>query len=265
MPFKTALTPEILMAIRQACLDRAELSHDQRAEAMAKNYPEFSVRMLSEYSRISLQCTEKVLKLYVDGKASLGILSELCSWKKEDQDFIVDDLLAKKLTPVHLQRIKRWRNEEGWGFDECIAKATGKMPVYEPQKRDGPRKSLDGLLTEIADKGARWRAMVTQALEMVQQEEAQAGVHEAIFSKVFVLRQVLKDQLDYVNNRVDRYMRLIRNRLKNGGPSPAEIEDNIKGGDDAHPHTGREKGDEGQVHGADGQPVQDQPGEGDAS
>lgn len=264
MPFGTKLTADVLMAIRRACLDRAELSHDQRAEVLVKDYPDFSARTLAEYSRITLGCTEKILGLYGEGKASLGILSELCSWKKEDQDFIIEDLIDKKLTPIHLQRIKRWRNEQGWGFDECIAKATGKMPVYEPRKNDAPRKSLDGLLTEIADKGARWRAMVTQALEMVQMEEAQAGVHEAIFSKVFVLRQVLKDQLDYVNNRVDRYMRQIRNRLKNGGPSPAEIETQSQGGDDAHPHADREKGEQGPVHGADGRPVQDQPRESDS-
>lgn len=255
MPFDK-LPPEKLAEIRRQCLQLPEMSHDERARNLLSNWPGFSKKTLATYSRISCQCTEKVFNLFLEDKVGFAVLEELCGWKDKDQDFIVDEYLEKKWTPKILRNIRRLRKETGLGYSECIGRATGKIDPTLPKKGE-TRRSLDTLLTEIADKGARWRAMVQQALEMIEHEEAAAGIHEAIFAKVVLLREIIGNQYDYVNARFNRYMNMIRKRFQDGGMSPAPdeaIEEGAEHGDDSGAGQGRVDRKEGAPR-EDGSPV----------
>ena len=255
MAFEKKLTPQQLAKFRQRFLELPDISHDDRARIVAKETPEFAENTLRQYSRLCLQTTEKVFNLFLEEKISQAVLSELCAWDPKDQDFIIDEYLDKKFTPEILRRIRRYRKENGWSYDECIGRATGQIDPTAPRKEN--RKGLDTLLTEIADKGARWRAMVEQVLAMIGEEEANAGVHEALFTKVVLLRELIGTQYDYVNSRFNRYINLIRKRVQTGEPSsPAmeAIEEGERNGDRTRAGERRFDREEG-AHHEDGPPV----------
>jgi len=252
MGFEPKITPQRMAEMKRRFLEFPDMSHEERARKVAKEFPEFMDNTLRSYSRMCLGTSDKVFGLYLEGKISLAVIFELCTWEKEDQDYIIDEYIQQKLTPEMLRKIRRMR-KEGVGYDEGIGRATGKIDQTKIQKHE-VRKSLDHLLTDIADKGARWRAMVTQAIEMVGKEEAAAGVHEALFTKVILLRELIGTQYDFVNSRFNRYINLIRKRLQEGGQSPAEAERIVEG--EAHaansPGTGK-----GGIRGEEGDPDQD--------
>jgi hypothetical protein len=232
LPGESKVSPEQILELRRLFREMpSEWSHEARAAALMDKFPGVSKHTLESHCRMSLQCTEKVWNLYLEGKAKLGMMREICSWEPGDQDFIIDECIAKNFGPKIIRKIRRNRNEHGWGYPECIAKATGEVPANEPRRESGHRKGLDGLLTDIADKGARWRAMVTQAIELVGKEEAEAGIHESIFTKVFLLRELIGNQYDFVNSRVQRYMSMIRKRMQAGTAAAPEVTDEGKKGD----------------------------------
>jgi hypothetical protein len=213
MQFSPRVSLETMATIRERCLELEDMSHDARAALLAKEFPKVQLGTLADYSRIALGCTEKVWRQYLNGKISPSVLQEICAWERGDQDFIVEEIIEKKIGSKALRKIKRNR-KEGWSIAESIAEALGEIPKGQPRNKSGGPKKLDDLLSEIGDKGARWRAMVTQAMELVGNEEAAAGVHEALFRQVFVLREVIGNQYDFVNSRLNRYMNLIRKRLE---------------------------------------------------
>lgn len=254
MQFKSKVTPQEMEILKKRFLDFPESTHEERSKILAKEFPKFTWNTLKSYSRMCLGASEKVFKLYVEGKVSLAVPIELASWNKGEQDFIIDEYLEKKFTPETLRKIRRYRDEHRCGYTEAIARATGAIDINQPRKTEKSR-SVDTILTEIADKGARWRAMVEQVMEMIGKEEAAAGIHEALFAKVILLRGVIGDQYDFVNGKVNRYMNTIRKRLQNGGPSPAQVEDTTEG---AHHVDGARAG-EGGLGGEEGAPREDGP------
>lgn len=260
MPFKSTLTPAQFDELRRRFRELPEISHEERARIVSREQPGLTERTLEDYSRTCLGVTDKVFQYFLEEKIKFGVLIELCGWKPKEQDFIIDSYLEQKWTPEILRRIRRYRKENDWGFDECIGKATGKIDIMQPRRGES-RRSLDGLLSEIADKGARWRAMVHQAIEMIDGEEAKAGVHEALFIKVALLREIVGNQYDFVNSRFNRYINAIRKRFQNGGLSPV-VEDQEEGeinhGNDSGSGEGRVRGEEG-APGPDGPSLQDSP------
>jgi hypothetical protein len=263
MQFQSKVTPEEMEILKRRFLDFPDITHDERSRRVAKEFPKFTANTLKSYSRMCLGASEKVFSLYLEGKVSLAVPIELASWNKGEQDFIIDEYLEKKFTPETLRKIRRYRDEHKCGYAEAIARATGAIDAKQPRKTES-RRSVDTILTEIADKGARWRAMVAQVLEMIGQEEASAGIHEALFVKVLILRDLIGNQYDFVNGKVNRYMNTIRKRLQNGGPSPAQVEGTVEGeihGDGAGAGEGRVGGEEGAPR-EDGPPVPDHSGKG---
>lgn len=258
MAFKAKVTPQQLAELRLRFRELPDMSHEERGRIMVKEWPTLAAATLETYSRICLGTSDKVFQIFLDGKVTFAVIEELCGWKTKDQDFIIESYLEQKWNPEILRRIRRYRKENDWGYDECIGKATGKIDVMQPRRGES-RKSLDGLLSEIADKGARWRAMVHQVIEMIDVEEANAGVHEALFIKVCLLREIIGNQYDFVNTRFNRYINIIRKRLQNGGPSPAveaHEEGEVNHGNRAGSGEGRIGGEEGAPR-EDGSPLSD--------
>src|SRR4029077_5091478 len=253
MAFKAKVTPAQLGELRRRFRELPEMSHEERGRIVTKEWPTLTTNTLETYSRVCLGVTDKVFDLFLSGNLTFAVLEELCGWKSKDQDFIIDSYLEQKWTPEILRRIRRYRKENDWGYDECIGKATGKIDVMQPRS-GSPRKSLDSLLSEIADKGTRWRAMVQQVMEMIDTEEAQAGVHEALFIKVCLLREIIGNQYDFVNSRFNRYINAIRKRLHSGGVFPCQE------GHEEGEINGHDSGaSEGRVRGEEGAPCEDGP------
>lgn len=226
LPGESKVTREQILELRRIFREMPEeMSNDARAEAVMKDYPGVSRSTLEKYCGICLQCTEKVWNLYIEGKVNIGILFQIYALEKGDQNFFIDEIVEKKLKPSVVRKARRFRKENHWGWPECIAKASGKVPANEPRKATGHQKSFDSLLDEIAAKGARWRAMVVQAVEMAEQLEMKSGFHEALFAKVYVLRELISNQYDLVNSRLQRYMNIIKKNYQKKDEEKGELVD----------------------------------------
>jgi len=222
--FDKRITVEILMEMRQRYLQMPkEMTHEARGKAMAPDYPQFSTNTLEDYSRICLQVSDYVFGLMKEGKLSIHTMSEFAGgWDDATQKYIVDEFVAKGMQAKHLRMIKQLKREHAsMGYAEAISRALGEIPPEQPRKEQ--KKTLDQILTQIADHGARWRALVSMALEMVRDEENSSGVHEGIFEKVFILRQLVGEQYSSINARVQRYMTMIRKKVKEQGQPVPEI------------------------------------------
>lgn len=214
--FEKRITIEVLMEMRKKFLELPkEMTHASRATIVAPAFTQFTTATLEDYSRICTQICQEVFDLVVEGKISITALAEFAGggWDDKTQKYIAKEFVENGLTVGMLRTIKQLKREHGsMGYAEAISRARGEIPINQPRKEQ--KKTLDQVLTQISDQGSRWRAMVTMALEMVRDEEAAAGVHETIFEKVFILRQLVGEQYDFINSRVQRYMNLIRKKVK---------------------------------------------------
>lgn len=222
--FDKKITPELMAQLRARMKEIPETNHYARAKKLAPEFPMFSERTLVDYSRLIINVCDEVFQMHLDGKISQTALSEFGVWEKKTQIYMATEYVDKKLTPSLLRIIKQLKREHDMGFEEAIGRATGAIPMDKPRKED--KRTLDQILAEIADKGARWRAMVDVAVEMIGDEEAAGGVHMTLFEKVAVLRELIGNQYDMVNGRFNRYMGVIKKRLiRSTMPEAEEIRD----------------------------------------
>lgn len=223
--FEKRITIEILQAMRKRFLELPqEMTHANRAAALAPEFPQFTLNTLEAYSSMCIQICEEVFEMVVAGKISITALAEFSgAWDDTTQKYIANEFVEQGLTVTNLRQIKQLKREHStMGFAEAISRAKGEIPVGQPRKEQ--KKSLDQVLTQIADHGVRWRALVEMAFEMVRDEDTATGVHEAIFEKVFILRQLVGEQYDAINSRVQRYMNMIKKKVKENSPQQAVVE-----------------------------------------
>jgi hypothetical protein len=213
--FDKRITPEILREMRNKFLLMSkEMSLDAMARQVAGDYPQFKQRTLEAYASTCRQVCEDVFQLMEQGKISINALLEFaCGWDEATQKYVAKEYIDKGLTIGMFRELKRLKREHGtMGYAEAISRVKGEIPPEQPRKEN--KRSLDQLLTQLADQGNRWRASVSMALELIREEEAAMGIHEAIFQKVYVLRQLVGEQWDFVNSKVNRYINLIRKQMK---------------------------------------------------
>lgn len=206
------ITPEIFSQMKEKCRQMPGVTHRERAKQLVVDYPQFSTSTLCRYSAIAVLVKDDVFQLYLDGKLSLGVIDEFRVIDPKTQTYLAEECVKKKITPTQLSIIKKLV-KEGDAWEVAIGRALGEIKDSEKKEQ---RKSLDQILTQLADMGNRWQAMVSMSLELVGKEEAEAGVHHAIFQKVYILRQVVGNQYDFINSKCQRYMNLIKKRMKDG-------------------------------------------------
>lgn len=213
--FEKRITTEVLIAMRQKFLALPkEMSHWDRGLALAAEFPQFTNNTMEDYSRISVQVCQEVFDRVVAGEISITALAYFAgNWDAETQKYIAKEYVAQGLSLKHLRQIKQLKREHGtMGFAEAIARAKGEIPVDQPRKEQ--KRSIDQLLAQIADHGARWRALVEMASEMIGNEEASTGLQEALFQKAFILRQLVGDQYNAINSRVNRFISSVKKKVK---------------------------------------------------
>jgi hypothetical protein len=220
------ITIEMLVAMRQkfAALP-PDLTHEARSKSLAPEYPQFSLRTMETYSRICGQVCQEVIDRVVAGEISITAVEEFTGgWDEKTQKYMAKEFVDQKMTRGMLKMVKRLKKEHSsMGYAEAIARASGEIPKEQPRKEQ--KKSLDQILSQIADYGARWRALVDMALEMIRDEESASGpIHDAIFQKAFILRQLIGEQYDSINSRVNRYLTPFRKKIKEVTQQTAGIE-----------------------------------------
>lgn len=213
--FEKRITIETLQAMREKFLSLPqEMTHAVRATIVAPAFTQFTTKTLEDYSRICTQVCQEVFDYVVEGKISITALAEFAGgWEEKTQKYIAKEYIEQGLTPTVLRTIKQLQREHrNMGYSEAISRAKGEIPIDQPRKEQ--KKSIDQVLTQIADLGVRWRALVEMASEMVRDEEASSGVHESIIEKAFILRQLVGEQYDAINARVNRWMNSARKKVK---------------------------------------------------
>jgi hypothetical protein len=217
--FKREMTPEILSVLRTACRQLPDMSHEARAKLLQPKFSQFKIATLEDYSRGCLNATEKTFSMHLEGKISIMALMELCAIEPKEQDFLCDEYVARGMTPVQLRRTKRLR-KEGHGIAVAIAKAMGEVPLNDPSKETA-KKSIDAYLDEIGKMGSRWRATVSMVFDLLGDEEQSAGIHQGLMEKTYVLRHLINEQNNYINQRFNRYLNLLKKKMR-AEPEPAE-------------------------------------------
>lgn len=257
--FKKGVTPKEMAELRHAFRQLPEMSHEDRARTVQRQFPQFKPRTLEDFSRCCLRATEMVFQLYLDGKFSTESMLEITLWEGKDQEFMAQEYIEKKMGPSDLRKVKRIKKEQACGFAEAIAKALGEMPLHAP--REQKPRSFDTLLDDIQKSSSRWRALTSMAFDLIGAEEAKAGVHAGLFQQAYILRHVIKENYDFANQRVNRYFNYIKKKYRAAAETSSAgsfEEGDTTNGDAAG--TGEEGlgGEEGAAH-EDGQALQDQP------
>lgn len=230
------------VAIRKAALSMPDLNHPQKSVQLRKTFPNFSLRMLEDYSRYS-RSTDHVVELFVGRKVSMGCLQELCTLKPSTQDILIDKYVEGKWTPVVLVNIKKYLRE-GRSMEESIGRSTGTIDPRSP--RIEKARTLDSILDEISKDASRWRAKVAMAMDVIEKMELQGGVEFALFEKVYLLRHLIGEQYNFVSQKVFRFLNQVKKRAQNGGGSSSAGLGSIEHGDmpsegdkhGVHPGTG---------------------------
>jgi hypothetical protein len=211
--FEKRITIDLLLQMRKRFLELPkEMTHSVRAATLVPEFSQFTHNTLEDYSRICTQVCHEVFDMVVAGTISITALAEFSGgWDDNTQKYIAKEFVEQGLTIVMLRTIKQlMREHKNMGYAEAISRAKGEIPINQPRQK----KSIDQVLTQIADLGARWRALVEMASEMVRDEEISSGVHEAIIEKAFILRQLVGEQYDAINARVNRWMNSGRKKVK---------------------------------------------------
>lgn len=209
--FKRLMTPEIMKLLRAQVLALDGDKIKDRAKKIAPQFTQFKYATVLDYTAACMSATEAAFQNYVEGKISLGIFLELSRWEKKDQDFLLAEVLEKKMTPTQLRDVKRLRKEEGEGFAVAIGKATGVVPEKDPAK-DMPRRSIDSILDDIAKSGAKLRGSISMAIDLIGKEEGSAGIHQGLLEKTYLLRHFIGENYDFMQKRLNRYMHVLRKK-----------------------------------------------------
>jgi hypothetical protein len=206
------ITKTIFLDIRE----RVRAAKDQPAFIIAseivKDYPQFANNTVTEYVTILKTASDFLLDLYLRGKVSLSVLKILAretlskSTKHLSdhgtQDFLAREFLARKLTRIHLKRLKGFMRN-GDSAAEALMKATGEMPAKRVKVST---KNLDKMLDEINKLGIRFRTKVAFVNDMLPVSVFDVRNVLNFFERVYMFRHILKEQFDFVDKRVREYL-----------------------------------------------------------
>jgi len=261
--FKPTIEKEEMARLRDAI---AEFP-DDKAPAVALKirplFPNIAIYTLERYVLSARRATHTTFSLYMEGKLSAGAFEMLTRWENGDQDFMVKEYLERKMGVEDLKRVRRIMSDQACGYDEAISKALGEMPVHQP--REHKPRSFDTVLDEINKLSAKWRGLMSMALDLVGEEEAKAGIHNLLFQRAYLLRHTIKENYDFANSKVNRYFNFIKKKYKAAAEmSSAEPEFMEGAADGNRAGTGQEGLDrEAGADVQDGPPLPDQSGEGE--
>lgn len=221
MPFEpTKATPEVMTMIR----DIEQAHHDKSIDSLVRQFkeafPSFTERSLWDMFRYMRGISEPAFQLWCEGKIPYSFLTEACSLPHGVQKLLAEEAAARGLQTKHFQRF-RHHHKEGMGFAEALARATGEGHKID-QRREHKARSFESILDDVAKLGAKWRALISMAMEASTTLEHSNGVTLDIFEKVYMLRHLIGEQYEFVDQKVKRFLTAIKRRAANGGSSAPE-------------------------------------------
>lgn len=259
-----SLTPPILAAVRQKMADMVSLPVGEAARRLQAEY-KVSTHTIEGWIRAA-RVHDDIFKLYLDGKISFTVLDDVSSLDPETGLFLVTEMISRGLLPSQLRKaISFHRQKVVNSWDAALNMAAGKVETQvppPPPSRRGPTRlrsssdatDFDGLLRDIIAGGTEWRLKVKAVIEMLPLTASQAEHSFATFTKLFMLRDTLQEQYEFV----DRTVKSVLDRMLGKASVEADMKevpcDEASG--DGRADTGTEVGggEGSEVHG-DGQAV----------
>jgi hypothetical protein len=206
------LSREMLRDIRDRvkAMD-GNLSFPKMAEEIVKVYPSSSVATMERYVRVC-RVHDEVFNFYMAGHISFGVLDEICSLEPETGKFLVEEMIDRKLLPTHIHTAKALMKQKlAKTWDEALKKAVGEdqPPPLTPDDRRskskparGDSRTFDDLVKDVLYSGTEWRLKVKALIDMLPMA-ADGAVHSfQTFTKLYMLRHSLTEQLEFVDKTV---------------------------------------------------------------
>lgn len=261
------LTKEMMSDIRNRWMAMNGVTVAKAAEDLAKVYPQVSPLTIEAYIR-GARVHNDVFKLYLEDKVSFSVLEDVGPMDPDTGLFLVTEMIERKLSPVHIKKAKIIMKEgEAKSWDEALKKASGeaRVPILPPSHRKSSARSdprsFDDLLRDVMFVGTEWRLKVKSVIDMLPQVSTQAEGSFATFNKLYMLRNTLSEQFEFVDKTVKAVLdRMMKRASVQEVPAEEEIHDAAHHRGEAQ--VGGEEGEAGapEVHGAR-QALSDSPGQ----
>jgi len=165
--FSQKFTPKMMASLRQKALairgDDEAMPWKEIQDRLADD-PEFkhiSSKTLRDYTIVAGKPSDKVFNMFLAGKISFGILTELGfgDLSTENRDMLAELIVEQGLTPTVVAKIKAYM-KDGCLMAEAVMRATGQIA---PREQQNDAKQVEQLFNE---------KMVNDAIK---------AVHDAIF------------------------------------------------------------------------------------
>lgn len=223
-----------------------------------KDFPGWSESTIEKYVAAA-RVHDDVFALYLADKISFGVMEDVSPLHPDTGKYLIEEMLEKKLLPIHIQKAKSLMKQKVvHSWDDALKMAsnkTGADPIPPALRRNGTAKgarSFDELMKDIIFSGTEWRLKVKAVIAMLPMVADGATSSFSTFTKLYMLRDTLKEQFDFV----DKTVRSVLDRMEKKASLEAEMEERSHGEtrDGSTPAArsgdeGREEAGESGVHG----------------
>lgn len=256
------ISPELFSKIRERVKKLFDVPPDQIpsyshvASVISPEFPQFSERTLTEYVSCSL-LPGKVSDAFVNGTVSFKMMSELSTGLEEGMaEYLLAEVIERDMSVSQLAKAKglmKGRRVDSWpaALDWATGKFVQEAPKPPPTRKrafsayaandEAKVESYDDLVNDIILSGTKWRNKVRTAILMASSlsDEERAHVSFAIFNKIYMLRNTILEQFEFV----DKTVKDVLDRMESRGNSPSGFKEPC---DDAgHGNPERREGGEG--------------------
>lgn len=182
------------------------------AAAVQSEFPDFALTTIEDYCRVVGKISDKVFNLYKDGHISFTELTEFgqTTLSEGDIEFIAMEYVAQGMNMPMLRKIKSTLRayKDKMSVREAIDRATGKISSFaKPEAVRKINRDFDSLLDEAVKYMTLSRSKVSQLIDLLPVSTLNKGkVHSELFNKVYLLRHILGEQLEFVDKKVKTYL-----------------------------------------------------------
>lgn len=211
------VTRELLARLRGRMKELSALGNTLKIiEAIAPEFPEMSSGSVENYVYSLRSLSDYVFGLYMDGKISANVLSEIGQAKLDPatKDFIAGKVVELRLTLTQVAVIKgelKRKGQNKCSLAEAIKRATGEIPAHS--RREDIAKSVKqfgGIVEDVSQAAMTFMVKFKQAVDLLPLSVLDRGeAHMALLEKVYVFEASLENVLRFVAEKKKRYVKEI--------------------------------------------------------
>lgn len=212
------MTRDILSEIRKIVLSTKVKRQLDMVGIIYQKYPQFATKSIPGYIN-ACSVSDRIFQLYLDGKFSLGMILILGTCDPPSTaDFLADEAVERNMSTGQIAEAKSlMKSKKCRSWDEAIKQAMGVIEEREPtpprEKKNQYQtaagkistelpQSFDALVQDILVSGTNWRMKVQMAIDMMPMASKSGEYGFSVLSKLYMLRHVLKENLEFVDKNV---------------------------------------------------------------